>query len=82
MTDTNQLTKTYDRLAARMSRDMKQQYEPPGPGTHLAEVVTMMAYLLGAKDPYLVVLFPEYLDAILSNTQPEWMESLTEPPKP
>lgn len=77
----DELYGTYQRLAARLGSRAKQ-FEAPGVGTSLEETVTMMAYVLGAKDPYLVVLYPESLAAILANKQPEWMESFTEPPEP
>lgn len=72
---------TYKRLVARLGKEGRK-FEAPGVGTGLAETVTMLAAVLGAKDPYLAVLYPEHLDAILANKQPEWMESFTEAPIP
>ncbi len=77
----SELSGTYDRLAARMTLAQKQSFDPVGPGTTLEETVTIMATILGAEDPYLVVLYPELLDDILANRQPEWMESFTDVPE-
>ncbi len=75
-----QLLDTHDGLAARITAQGIQM--PYGPGyigcyfqVPLRTQVMLMAQLLGAKDPYLAVLYPEALDAILTNTQPDWMES-------
>jgi hypothetical protein len=61
---------TLQRLQARWGkRDMPEVR----PETSPEEQVVLYAQLLGAKDPYLAVLYPDYLDAILANKQPEWM---------
>lgn len=64
------LYSTLQRLRARWGNRAVPGY---GPETPPEEKVVLLAQLLGAKDPYLAVLYPDYLDRILSNQQPEWM---------
>jgi hypothetical protein len=65
--DAKKLYGTFLRLVARADEKLLTSYEPPGVGTSMTERVTFMASILGAKDPYLAVLYPEHLDAILAN---------------
>lgn len=71
--DTTELTATYRRLGARLKGKGMEGIDLPH--ASMEQHVTYMAQLLGAKDPYLAVLYPDFLDAILANKQPEWMES-------
>jgi len=66
------LTQTYIRLEARYVGQGKAL--PAMHGMTLPERVTAMAEGLGAQQPYAVVLFPEYLPQIISNTEPAWID--------
>jgi len=66
---------TWKRLVARLTEDQKARTGPVGPQAELEEEVAFYAQILGAKDPWAAVIWPEYLNEILNNTQPEWMES-------
>lgn len=74
------LWKTFERLHLKTRKSIQAQYEPLGPGASLEEEVMAMAAALGAEDPYLAVLYPDWLDAILENRTPDWMESFTDGP--
>ena len=72
---------TFLRLSARLTDKQRESIDPIGVGVTFAERCAIIATILGAKDPYAVVLYPEYMDDILNNRQPEWMEGILPAPE-
>lgn len=64
-----ELARLLERLQARWP---KRKLNLP-PNLAVAEQVMVYAQLLGAKDPYLAILYPEMLDRVLANKMPDWV---------